>query len=63
MTRDLAPTVHDLRRLIEIYGSIVHLARAVGVAPDEMRTWLRGEKEIPRDYYEAILELVTKQKK
>jgi len=63
MTRDLKPTVHELRRLVEIYGSLVHLAHAVGVAADEMRTWLRGEKEIPPDYYEAILDLVTKHKK
>lgn len=63
MTRDLKPTVDDLRRLVEIYGSLAHLAHAVGVAADEMRTWLRGDKEIPSDYYEAILALVTKDKK
>jgi hypothetical protein len=60
MTRDLTPTRLDLWRLVEQYGSIVHLARAIGVTRDEMDEWLSGRKEIPIEYYDALLTLVGK---
>ena len=63
MTRDLEPTAHDLRRLVEHYGSISHLARAIGVTRHEMEEWLSGRREIPIEYYDACLALVTKLKK
>jgi hypothetical protein len=63
MTRDLKPTAHDLKRLVEQYGSISHLARAIGVTRREMNEWLSGTKEIPIEYYDAFLALVTKLRK
>jgi hypothetical protein len=45
---------------VERYGSIQHLARAVGVTRDEMDQWLSGRKEIPLEYYDALLTLVGK---
>jgi hypothetical protein len=62
MTRDLTPTRADLWRLVEQYGSIQHLASAAGVTRDEMDEWLSGRKEIPIEYYDALLSLVGKLK-
>ena len=62
MTRDLAPSRRDLWRLVEQYGSIQHLAQALGVSRDVMDEWLSGRKEIPLEYYDALLALVGKLK-
>jgi hypothetical protein len=55
MTRDLKPTSNDLWRLVEKYGSIAHAADAIGVEREELLAWLRGEKEVPLEYYEALV--------
>jgi plasmid maintenance system antidote protein VapI len=63
MTRDLKPTAQDLWRLVEHYGSISHLARAIGVTRHEMEEWLDAKRDIPIEYYDALLALVTKLRK
>ena len=59
MTRDLKPTRYDIRRLVEHYGSVAHLAVELGVTTTQMRAWLEGEKEIPLEHFEALLALVA----
>jgi hypothetical protein len=58
MTRDLTPSRADLWRLVQNYGSISHAARAIGITRDEMEVWLSGKKEIPMEYYDALLALI-----
>jgi len=62
MTQDFAPTRHDLRLLVERYGSVAHAARALGVDQHEFASWLSGAKQIPIAYFDALLTLVTKSK-
>ena len=63
MTRDLTPSREDLRRLVEKYGSIWHAANAIGVDVAELRAWMSGKKEIPLEYFEALLSLIGDSKK
>lgn len=59
MTRDLTPTASDLWRLVERYGSIFHAAVAIGVSRDELYLWLRGQAEIPYEYFDRLLALLS----
>jgi hypothetical protein len=62
MTRDLTPNRADLWRLVERHGSIVHTAKAIGVAPDELQAWLTGKSEIPPQYWDRLLALMEQHK-
>jgi hypothetical protein len=62
MTRDLTPTSHDVWRVVEKYGSIGHAATAIGAAREEMEAWLSGRKQIPIEYYDALLALIGSRK-
>ena len=59
MTRDLVPTTHAIRRAIEEFGSLVHLAEALKVSPQELRAWRDGTQPMPLDVYEAMIGLVA----
>jgi hypothetical protein len=60
VTQDFVPTRHDLRRLVERYGSVAHAARALGVDQHEFAAWLSGAKPMPMAYFDALLTLVMK---
>ena len=47
---------------MERYGSIVHTAAAIGVAPDELHAWLSGNSEVPLGHYDRLLALIEQQK-
>jgi hypothetical protein len=63
MTRDLSPTVAAIRRAIEEFGSLVHLAEALGVSREEMEAWRSGAAEMPPDIYQRMLEIVAGRKR
>jgi DNA-binding transcriptional regulator YiaG len=63
MTRDLTPTVAAIRRAIEEFGSLAHLADALGVSREEMEDWRWGRAEMPAEKYQQMLELVAGRKR
>jgi hypothetical protein len=62
VTRDLKPTRLAIRRAVEEFGSIYHLAKALEVTQDELLTWLAGSSDMPQETYEAMLEVVASRK-
>jgi hypothetical protein len=58
MTRDLNPSLAAIRRLIEEFGSVAHLARAIDVTPDDINAWAAGARPIPQKKYLEMLEAV-----
>ena len=62
MIRDLKPTREAIRRAVEEFGSISHLATAIGVSRDEFLSWLAGSSEMPLEKYELMLGVVASQK-
>jgi predicted transcriptional regulator len=63
MTRDLSSTVAAIRRAIEEFGSLTHLAKALGVSREQLEAWRRGTAEMPVDKYEEMLEIVASRKR
>ena len=59
MTRDLIPTTHAIRRAIEEFGSLVHLADALKVSPAQLRAWRDGTQPMPIEVYETMIGLVA----
>ena len=62
MTRDIKPTREDIWRAVEQFGSISHLALAMGVSRDDFLSWLHGRSEMPLEKYELMLGVVASQK-
>jgi len=62
VTRDIKPTRDAIRLAVEEFGSIAHLARAIGVSRDEVLSWLAGACEMPLAKYEEMLETVASQR-
>jgi hypothetical protein len=58
MTNDLTPSAASVRRLIEEFGSVAHLARAIGVTAADLRDWAAGKQPVPQDKYLEMLEAV-----
>jgi DNA-binding transcriptional regulator YdaS (Cro superfamily) len=62
MTRDIKPTSEAIWRAVLEYGSKAHLARALGVRPEDLTSWLNGKTEMPMEKYEQMIELVAAHK-
>jgi hypothetical protein len=62
LTRDLKPTREAIWRAVEEFGSIWHLAVAMGVSRDEFLSWLSGKSEMPLEKYELMLEVLASKK-
>ena len=58
MTNDLTPSAASVRRLIEEFGSVAHLAKEIGVTTEELRAWAAGKQAVPQDKYLQMLEAV-----
>ena len=58
MTRDLNPSPAAIRRLIDEFGSVAHLARAVEISTDELNAWAAGARPMPQKKYLEMLEAV-----
>ncbi len=63
MTRDLVPTTYAIRRAIEEFGSLVHLADVLNVAPAQLRDWRDGKEPMPVDLYQAMIDVVASRKR
>ena len=59
MGKDLKPTVDGIRRATSEFGSIAHLAWAMGVSQSDFNAWYGGEKEMPVEKYEQMLQIVA----
>jgi hypothetical protein len=57
--KDLKPTVEGIRRAASEFGSIAHLAWAMGVPQTDFSAWYKGEKEMPVEKYEQMLLIVA----
>ena len=44
------------------YGSISHLAAAMGVSKSDLEDWYYGQAEMPPEQYRAMLLIVTEWK-
>jgi hypothetical protein len=47
-----------LRKAVQLAGSEVLLASALGVPLEKLATWLSGESVLPVDFYMAALDIV-----
>jgi hypothetical protein len=63
MTRDLVPTTYAIRRAIEEYGSLAHLAEALNVSAQQLRAWRDGTEPMPLDLYHAMIDVVAARKR
>lgn len=59
MTPDLKPTAEAVRLLIEQYGSVAHLAQAIGVTQMQLYAWYDGTEEVPLEKYREMVDAVT----
>ena len=59
MNRDIRVTAEAIRRAIEEYGSLAHLAMALGIPSKELQQWRDGERPVPLKYYRRILDLLA----
>ena len=59
MVRDLQPTLEGIRRAVEEYGSLAHLADATGVSAADLLAWYRGETKMPLETYQRMLTIVS----
>ena len=63
MTRDLKATIAGIRRAVEEFGSIAHLAEAMNVSQQQLQKWLDGDDEMPLEQYRRMIELIAARKK
>lgn len=59
MTADLKLTAEAVRLLVEQYGSVAHLAEAVGVTQMQLYAWYDGTEAVPLDKYRQMVDAVT----
>jgi len=59
MTRDLKGDAAAVCLAIEQFGSVAHLARALGVSQEELEAWRSGIAEMPPGTYHRLLELIA----
>jgi CheY-like chemotaxis protein len=62
ISRDLKATTEGIDRAISEFGSLAHLARALGVVPDQLRAWRSGSEQMPLELYEAMLALAAERR-
>jgi len=63
ISRDIKATVEGIERAIEEYGSIAHLATALGVDLEQLRRWRAGDEVMPVKTYEKLIAVVARSKK
>ena len=59
MTRDFKVTAAAVQLVVEQFGSVTHLAWALGVSKADLDAWRSGTAEVPPDVYEKMVELVA----
>lgn len=59
MNRDIRVNAEAIRRAIEEYGSMAHLARELGVPLKTIQQWRNDEKPMPLKYYRKVLDLLA----
>jgi hypothetical protein len=59
MNRDIRVNADAIRRAVEEYGSMAHLARALDVPLKKLQQWRDDEKPMPLKYYRKILDLLA----
>lgn len=59
MNRDIRVNADAIRRAVEEYGSMAHLARALDVPLKKLQGWRDDEKPMPLKYYRKILDLLA----
>jgi hypothetical protein len=63
VTRDFGPTRDDVRQAIYTFGSVAHLAEALGVTPAQLEAWRDGKGEMPYELHLRMIEVVASKKK
>jgi hypothetical protein len=51
------PDVRMLQRALEAYGSVHHLAKALGVSVEDLKLWVSGKELPPHQVFMKALEL------
>ena len=59
MVRDVKPTREAIQRSVYEFGSIAHLARALGVTEAELSRWREEPDEMPLAKFLAMIELAA----
>jgi hypothetical protein len=59
MPPDLRPTAEAVRVCVERYGSIAHLADAIGVTQAQLQAWLAGTDPVPLESYIKMLDVLA----
>lgn len=57
MVRDVKPTREAIQRSVYEFGSLAHLAQALGVTQAELTRWIDEPEEMPLDKFQAMIEL------
>jgi hypothetical protein len=63
MTSDLKTSAEAVQRAIEEFGSVAHLAEALGVDVAQLGRWRDGAEPMPLGVYGRMIELVLGQRK
>lgn len=58
MVDDIKPTLDGIRRAVEEFGSLAHLAREMGVDQANFEAWYSGAAEMPVEKYRDMLLIV-----
>lgn len=56
---DVYETKITVQRALDAYGSMVHLAAALGVAVSDLKNWSAGKAVVPADTYRAMMAVVA----
>jgi len=59
MTADLNLTAEAVRLLVEQFGSVSHLAEAIGVTPQQLYAWYDGRETVPLDKFRQMVDVVA----
>jgi hypothetical protein len=62
MTRD-SPSPDAIAHAIYTYGSLAHLARAIGVSQQQLTAWRDGKEKMPTELFLKMHEVVTEANK
>jgi CheY-like chemotaxis protein len=62
ISRDLKATTEGIARAILEFGSLAHLAAALGVEADRLRAWRSGSEAMPIELYEVMLALAAERR-
>lgn len=59
VTADLKLTAEAVRLLVEQFGSVSHLAEAIGVTPAQLYAWYDGAEAVPLDKFRLMVDAVA----